>query len=124
MPDGKPNTKGDYLMNNNPIDVNAMDYANRIQIQKRDKERMVNKIENNSLGSLTRSSASLMNMLDPTSIEDPHDCIKDDINWLCSDAVEHTIEYVAHFDQCDREKDYETVRAFVEAKYGSKPNEQ
>lgn len=32
--------------------------------------------------------------------------------------VERTIEYVAPFDRCDREKDYETVWEFFEKKYG------
>lgn len=32
---------------------------------------------------------------------------------------ERTVEYVAPFDRCDREKDYETVWAFFEKKYGS-----
>ena len=32
--------------------------------------------------------------------------------------VERTIEYVAPFDKCDREKDYETVWKFFEKKYG------
>ena len=32
-------------------------------------------------------------------------------------AVERTIEYVAPFDRCDREKDYETAWKFFEKKY-------
>ena len=32
--------------------------------------------------------------------------------------VERTIEYVAPFDRCDREKDYETAWKFFEKKYG------
>ena len=32
--------------------------------------------------------------------------------------VERTIEYVAPFDRCDREKDYETAWSFFEEKYG------
>ena len=32
--------------------------------------------------------------------------------------VERTIEYIAPFDRCDREKDYETAWAFFESKYG------
>lgn len=32
--------------------------------------------------------------------------------------IERTIEYVAPFDRCDREEDYETAWAFFEAKYG------
>lgn len=32
--------------------------------------------------------------------------------------IERTIEYVAPFDRCDREKDYETAWAFFEKKYG------
>ncbi len=32
--------------------------------------------------------------------------------------IKRTIEYVAPFDRCDREKDYETAWAFFEAKYG------
>ena len=32
--------------------------------------------------------------------------------------VERTIEYVAPFDRCDREKDYETAWRFFEEKYG------
>ena len=32
--------------------------------------------------------------------------------------VERTVTYVAPFDRCDREKDYETVWAFFEKKYG------
>ena len=35
-------------------------------------------------------------------------------------AVERTIEYVAPFDRCDREKDYETAWAFFEEKYKTK----
>lgn len=35
-----------------------------------------------------------------------------------SGPVERTIEYVAPFDKCDREKDYETVWKFFEKKYG------
>ena len=31
--------------------------------------------------------------------------------------VERTIEYVAPFDRCDREQDYETVWKFFEEKY-------
>lgn len=34
--------------------------------------------------------------------------------------VERTIEYVAPFDRCDREKDYETAWKFFEEKYGDK----
>lgn len=34
--------------------------------------------------------------------------------------VERTIEYVAPFDRCDREKDYETAWKFFEEKYGKK----
>ena len=33
--------------------------------------------------------------------------------------VERTIEYVAPFDKCDREQDYETAWRFFEEKYGS-----
>ncbi len=36
--------------------------------------------------------------------------------------VERTIEYVAPFDRCDREQDYETAWAYFEHKYG-KANE-
>ena len=32
--------------------------------------------------------------------------------------IERTIEYVAPFDRCDRERDYETAWRFFEAKYG------
>ena len=32
--------------------------------------------------------------------------------------IERTIEYVAPFDRCDREKDYETAWKFFEEKYG------
>lgn len=32
--------------------------------------------------------------------------------------IERTIEYVAPFDRCDREKDYETAWEFFEKKYG------
>ena len=32
--------------------------------------------------------------------------------------VERTIEYVAPFDRCDRERDYETAWKFFEEKYG------
>lgn len=32
--------------------------------------------------------------------------------------TEHTIEYVAPFDRCNREKDYETAWKFFEEKYG------
>jgi hypothetical protein len=32
--------------------------------------------------------------------------------------VERTIEYVAPFDLCDREQDYETAWRFFEKKYG------
>ena len=32
--------------------------------------------------------------------------------------VERTIEYVAPFDRCDREQDYETAWRFFEEKYG------
>ena len=32
--------------------------------------------------------------------------------------VERTIEYVAPFDRCDREQDYETAWRFFEGKYG------
>ena len=32
--------------------------------------------------------------------------------------VERTIEYVAPFDRCDREQDYETAWKFFEKKYG------
>ena len=32
-------------------------------------------------------------------------------------TVERTIEYVAPFDRCDREKDYETAWKFFEEKY-------
>jgi len=32
--------------------------------------------------------------------------------------IERTIEYVAPFDRCDREKDYETAWKFFEKKYG------
>ena len=33
--------------------------------------------------------------------------------------IERTIEYVAPFDCCDREKDYETAWKFFEEKYGA-----
>ena len=33
--------------------------------------------------------------------------------------IERTIEYVAPFDRCDREQDYETAWAFFEKKYGN-----
>ena len=33
--------------------------------------------------------------------------------------IERTIEYVAPFDRCDREKDYETAWKFFEEKYGN-----
>lgn len=33
-------------------------------------------------------------------------------------SVERTIEYVAPFDRCDREQDYETAWKFFEEKYG------
>ncbi len=36
------------------------------------------------------------------------------------DPFERTIEYVAPFDRCDREKDYETAWKFFEEKYGMK----
>lgn len=36
--------------------------------------------------------------------------------------VERTIEYVAPFDRCDREQDYETAWHFFEEKYGNKGN--
>ena len=36
------------------------------------------------------------------------------------DPVERTIEYVAPFDRCDREQDYETAWKFFEEKYGDK----
>ena len=35
-------------------------------------------------------------------------------------SVERTIEYVAPFNRCDREKDYETAWKFFEYKYGKK----
>lgn len=38
-------------------------------------------------------------------------------NIMPSGPVERTIEYVAPFDRCDREQDYETVWAFFEEKY-------
>lgn len=34
--------------------------------------------------------------------------------------VERTVEYIAPFDRCDREKDYETAWKFFEEKYGGK----
>ena len=34
--------------------------------------------------------------------------------------IERTIEYVAPFDRCDREKDYEAAWEFFEKKYGKK----
>ena len=34
--------------------------------------------------------------------------------------VERTIEYVAPFDRCDREKDYETAWRSFEEKYGGR----
>lgn len=37
--------------------------------------------------------------------------------------VERTIEYVAPFDRCDREKDYETVWKFFEEKLGKRDKE-
>ena len=36
--------------------------------------------------------------------------------------VERTIEYVAPFDRCDREQDYETAWKFFEEKYGENGN--
>ena len=33
-------------------------------------------------------------------------------------AVERTIEYVAPFERCDREQDYEAAWKFFEKKYG------
>ena len=39
-------------------------------------------------------------------------------------SVERTIEYVAPFDRCDREKDYETAWRFFEEKYRKKPEER
>jgi hypothetical protein len=38
--------------------------------------------------------------------------------------VERTIEYIAPFDRCDREQDYETAWAFFEKKSGSMPDAQ
>lgn len=37
--------------------------------------------------------------------------------------VERTIEYVAPFDRCDREQDYETAWRFFEEKYGNTQND-
>ena len=37
--------------------------------------------------------------------------------------VERTIEYVAPFDRCDREQDYETAWKFFEEKYGNKDDQ-
>lgn len=39
-------------------------------------------------------------------------------------AVERTIEYVAPFDRCDREKDYETAWKFFEEKYSQSKEEK
>ena len=39
---------------------------------------------------------------------------------LPSGPVERPIEYVAPFDRCDREQDYETAWKFFEEKYGKK----
>ena len=39
-------------------------------------------------------------------------------NSMPDGSVERTIEYVAPFDRCDREQDYETAWKFFEEKYG------
>ena len=40
------------------------------------------------------------------------------IQFVPGGPVERTIEYVAPFDRCDRERDYETAWKFFEEKYG------
>ena len=37
---------------------------------------------------------------------------------ISSGPIERTIEYVAPFERCDREQDYETAWKFFEKKYG------
>ena len=43
-------------------------------------------------------------------------------NTMPGGPVERTIEYVAPFDRCDREQDYETAWKFFEEKYGRSDN--
>ena len=47
-----------------------------------------------------------------------HRTITDDT--MPGGPVERTIEYVAPFDRCDREQDYETAWRFFEEKYKEK----
>ena len=57
-----------------------------------------------------------LNMKDAPAGKKFYRTIMDDT--MPGDPVERTIEYVAPFDRCDRERDYETAWKFFEEKYG------
>ncbi len=70
-----------------------------------------------SMGDLTYSRAEFENGIkDAAAGQVFKRTITDDTQQ--GGPVERTIEYVAPFDKCDREKDYETAWAFFEKKYG------
>ena len=46
-----------------------------------------------------------------------YDEFSSDADTMPGGPVERTIEYVAPFDRCDRERDYETAWKFFEEKY-------
>ena len=56
-----------------------------------------------------------LNMKDAPAGKKFYRTIMDDT--MPGDPVERTIEYVAPFDRCDRERDYETAWKFFEEKY-------
>ena len=46
-----------------------------------------------------------------------YDAFSSDADTMPGGPVERTIEYLAPFDRCDREQDYETAWKFFEEKY-------
>jgi hypothetical protein len=74
------------------------DYAPGMRVIIRDEEWMIKKVETNAQSGTFKRT------------------ITDDTQP--GGSVERTIEYVAPFDRCDREQDYETAWRFFEEKYG------
>lgn len=71
---------------------------------------------NRSLSSVGFSRAEFEQIKDAPAGEKFYRTVTDDT--IPGGPIERTIEYVAPFDRCDREEDYETAWAFFEAKYG------
>lgn len=69
-----------------------------------------------NMGNLIYSRKEFEKIKDAKAGEKFYREIEDDT--MPGGPIKRTIEYVAPFDRCDREKDYETAWAFFEAKYG------